>query len=111
MKSPWTDNDAAFFPMYDESVVISGKRPDGAFRQTIEVALFVDFTDDPTTDEMMDTDCEYVHLCCNPKDVAFLLKLRRGDTIERTAFNGVRYQVQEVKRDATTGWTITARSI
>ena len=97
--------------MYDESVVISGTRPAGGFKQTIDVALFVDYTDDPTTDGMMDTDCEYIHLCCNPKDVAFLVKLQRGDTVERTAFNGIKYKIQEVKYDGLMGWTITARSI
>ena len=110
-KSPWKDNDNAFIQMYDESVVISGKRPDKTFSQTIEVALFVDFTSDPTSDEMMDTDCQYIHLCCKDKDMAFLLKLQRGDMIERTAYNGIKYKIQEVKHDSLMGWVITARSI
>ena len=110
-KSPWKDNDNAFIQMYDESVVISGKRPDKTFSQTIEVALFVDFTDDATSDEMIDTDCQYIHLCCKDKDMAFLLKLQRGDMIERTAYNGIKYKIQEVKHDSLMGWVITARSI
>lgn len=109
--SPWKGNDDAFVQMYDESVVISGTRQDGNFKQTIEVALFVDYTDDPTNDDMIDTTIEYIHLCCRPEDVAFILKLRRGDLIERTTVNGRKYSVQEVKRDYVMGWTITARSI
>ena len=109
--SPWKGNDNAFDVMYDESVVISGTRTDGNFKQTIEVALFVDYTSDPTGEDMLDTDCEYIHLCCRPEDVAFLLKLKRGDVIERTAYNGIKYAIQEVKRDYVMGWVITARSI
>lgn len=55
MTSPWKDNDVAFAPMFDESVVISGTRPTGNFKQTIRVAFFVDFTGDPMSDETMDT--------------------------------------------------------
>lgn len=97
--------------MYDESVVISGKRPTGNFKQTIEVALFVDYTDDPTNEDMIDTNIEYIHMCVKVKDVAFATRLQRGDMIERTTVNGRKYSVQEVKRDCVMGWTITARSI
>lgn len=110
-KSPWKDNDDAFTQMYDESVVISGTRGSKAFKQTIEAAVFVDYTGGATTDDMMDTDREDIHICCKPEDVAFLLKLQRGDMVERTAYNGVKYKISEVKRDAVAGWCIDARNI
>jgi len=59
----------------------------------------------------MDTEREDIHLVCRGEDVAFLLKLRRGDTIERTAYNGVKYRIKEVKNDSVMGWVITARSV
>lgn len=110
-KSPWRDNDDAFTDMFDESVVLSGTRPTGNFKQTIKVALFVDYVPDSMSEDIMDTNIEYIHLCCNSKDVAFLVKLQRGDTIERTEYNGLKYKVQEVKHDGLMGWVITARSI
>lgn len=111
MKSPWANNDNAFKEMYDESIVISGTRPTETFKQTIETSVFVDLTGDPTSDDMMDTSFEQIHVCCKVKDLAFLLKLQRGDMIERTAYNGIKYKIQEVKHDQVMGWVITARSI
>lgn len=97
--------------MFDESVVLSGTRPTGTFKQTIKVVVFADYMPDPASDDMLDTNVECIHICCQSKDVAFLVKLQRGDTIERTEYNGVKYKIQEVKHDGAMGWVITARSI
>lgn len=63
-KSPWTDIDDAFKQMYTESIVISGRRGSQQFKQTIEAAVFIDNTGDATSDDMMDTNMEFLHICC-----------------------------------------------
>lgn len=110
MKSPWTDNDKAYSPMFTESVVISGTRGQDSFRQTIEAAVFVDNTGDALA-ENIDTDREDIDIVFDMKDWAFVQKLLRGDTVERTTLNGVRYRIQEVKRDFLMGWVVKARSV
>lgn len=110
MKSPWTDNDKAYSPMFTESVVISGTRGQEGFRQTIEAAVFVDNTGDALA-ENIDTDREDIDIVFDMKDWAFVQKLLRGDTVERTTLNGVRYRIQEVKRDFLMGWVVKARSV
>lgn len=97
--------------MFTESIVISGLRDDKQFRQTIEAAVFVDMTDDAISEEGIDSDRESINICCNQKDYAFIQKLLRGDLIERTMFNGVKYKIKNVKHDNTMGWVISARSI
>lgn len=110
MKSPWTDNDKAYSPMFTESVVISGTRGQDSFRQTIEAAVFVDNTGDALTDDAIDTDREDIDIVCRRKDYAFVQKLVRGDLVERTAYNGIRYAIKEIKNDAVMGLVISARS-
>ena len=105
-KSPWTDNDVAFEPMFTESVVIIHKDE----KQTIEAAVFVDSTDDAAIDDALDTDIEQIRVVCKKKDWGYISKLRRGDTVERTAVNGVKYKVQEIKNDFLMGMCILARS-
>ena len=79
--SPWKDNDDAFRPMFTESIVLSGIRENGTFKQTIEAAVFTDMTGDAMTDEAIDTDREDINICCNKSDYAFVQKLLRGDTV------------------------------
>ena len=110
-KSPWTDSNEAYGPMFTESVVISGTRETGTFKQTIQAAVFVDITGDALTDDAMDTDMETINICCNVSDYAFVQKLLRGDTVERTEVNGVKYKIKSVKRDDVMGWVIQARSV
>lgn len=110
MKSPWIDNDKAFAPMFTESIVISGKRGNKTFRQTIEAAIFVDMTGDALTDDAIDTDREDINIVCRKKDYAFVQKLVRGDLIERTAYNGIKYAIKEIKNDSVMGLVINARS-
>lgn len=111
MKSPWIDNDKAFAPMFTESIVISCKRSNKTIKQTIEAAVFVDMTGDAISDNTLDTDREDIGIVCRKEDWAFVQKLLRGDSIERTEVNGVKYSVKEVKHDSIMGWVITARSI
>jgi len=111
MKSPWIDNDKAFAPMFTESIVISCKRSNKTIKQTIEAAVFVDMTGDAISDNTLDTDREDIDIVCRKEDWAFVQKLLRGDSIERTEVNGVKYSVKEVKHDSIMGWVITARSI
>ena len=109
-KSPWKDIDDAFIPMFTESVIVSGKHGQNAFKQTIEAAVFVDMTGDALS-ENIDTDMEDINIIFNQKDWAFVQKLVRGDQIERTMLNGIKYKIQEVKHDSLMGWVVKARSI
>lgn len=109
-KSPWKDIDNAFLPMFTESVVVSGKRGQNVFKQTIEAAVFVDMTGDALADDI-DTDREDINVVFNQKDWAFVQKLLRGDEVERTMLNGIKYKIQEVKHDGLMGWVVKARSI
>lgn len=111
MKSPWTDNDKAFAPMFTESVIISGKRGQEVFKQTIEAAIFLDMTGDALADNTIDTDREDINVVFDKKDWAFVQKLLRGDLIERTMMNGLNYKIQDVKHDSLMGWVVKARSI
>lgn len=107
MKSPWKDYDAAFEPMFSESIVLTHLSK----KQTIEAAVFIDNTGDALNDDMIDTDREDIQIVCNKRDWSYISKLSRGDLVERTATNGVKYKVTEVKQDALMGWCIYARSI
>lgn len=111
MKSPWTDNDKAFAPMFTESIIVSGQRGQDTFRQTIETAIFVDMTGDALAESNVDTDREDINVVFNQKDYAFVQKLLRGDLIERTMMNGIKYKIQEVKHDSLMGWVVKARSV
>lgn len=111
MKSPWTDVDGAFCVMYDEPVVISGKRADRRFCQTIDAVVFASSTGDALADGMMDSDREDIYIVCRQQDYAFVQSLQRGDMVSRTAFNGLSYKVQDVRRDMLMGWLIAARSV
>ena len=68
-------------------------------------------TGDAILDEAVDTDMENINICCNQSDYAFIQKVRRGDTIERTEVNGVKYKIKSVKHDDVMGLVIQARSI
>lgn len=107
MKSPWKDNDVAFEPMFTESVVIVHKNE----KQTIEAAVFIDNTADSVIDEALDTDIEEIRVVCEKRDWGYVSKLLRGDEVQRTDVNGVRYKISEVKFDTLMGWCIYARSI
>ena len=110
-KSPFQNIEAAFTPMYEESVVIRGTRPDNkSFAQTISAAIFLSMMGDSISEDTMDTDREDIDIVCRERDWAFVQTLRRGDEVERTTYNGVKYSIQEVKRDQTMGWVISARS-
>ena len=106
MKSPFEDIDAAFDPMFDESIVLShcGET------QTIQASVFLDNTADPITGDAMETDREEIYIVCKPQDWGYVSQLARGDKVERIAF-GTKYKVTEAKRDAVLGWCIHARSI
>ena len=111
MKSPWKDIDDAFCPMFDESVIVRGQRNNKEFSQTIKAFVSSDTTADAYTENAMDTDAEHIDVVFSRKDWAFVQKLLRGDEIERTCVNGLKYRIQEVKNDAIMGWVIKARSI
>ena len=107
MKSPWKDNDVAFEPMFTESIVLTHKNE----KQSIEAAVFIDNTADSIVDEALDTDFEEIKVVCKRKDWGYVSKLVRGDLVERTEVNGVKYKVQEIKNDSLMGICILARSI
>lgn len=104
--SPWKDNDDAFEAMYDESVVVKH----GGEKATLEVCVFTDNTGDAISDEGMDTTREDIKIVCKREDWPYMSRLVRGDSVERTAYNGLKYKVQEAKFDALMGWCIYARS-
>lgn len=106
MKSPFAETDAAYDVFYDEQVVITH----GGQKQTLEVNIFTDSTGDALTDSAMDTDREDILLVFQKKDWGYLSRLVRGDTIERTAYNGLKYKVVESRHDAIMGWVLRARS-
>lgn len=97
--------------MFTESIVISGRRDGKEFRQTISAAVFTDMTGDPLAEEAVDTDREDINITCSRSDWAFVQKLLRGDLVERTETNGLKYRVKTVKNDSVMGWVIQARSI
>lgn len=105
--SPWKDIDDAFEMMYDESIVVKHSNETA----TVEVCIFTDNTGDSLADETMDTTREDIKIACKREDWPYMSRLVRGDTIERTAYNGLKYKVQEAKFDALMGWCIYARSI
>lgn len=107
MCNPWKEVDEAFQLMFDESIVITH----GGEKATIEVVVFTDNTGDSLVEETMDTTREDIKIVCKRKDWPYMSRLVRGDTIERTTCNGVKYKVQEAKFDALMGWCIYARSI
>lgn len=109
MKSPWTGNEKAFDPMFDESVTIHGNRDGVEFRQTIATSIFQDITGDSLTEDTIDTDREDVNAVCRQEDYAFVHSLRRGDFLERGS--GKKYKVKEIKNDSIMGLVITARSV
>lgn len=107
MKSPFKNTDAAYDVFYDETVVITH----GGEKQTLQVNVFTDTTGDTITDAAMDTDREDIMLVFQRKDWAYMSNLVRGDTIERTAYNGLRYKVVQAKYDSIMGWVLHARSM
>lgn len=106
MTSPFDNTDKAFDVFYSEAVVVTHKGE----RQTLEVNIFTDATADPLDDSAMDTDREDILLVFNRKDWGYVSKLGRGDTVERTANNGVAYKVSSARHDAVMGWVVRARS-
>lgn len=106
-KSPWKETDKAFEQMFDESVVLTH----GSKTNTIKAAVFTDMTGDSITDDNMDTDREDIYLVCGRKDWPFVQKLKRGDKVTRTDYNGLEYKVTSVKNDVIMGWCIYARSV
>jgi len=97
--------------MFCEDVIINTS--DGK-RTTLQAAVFVDGTlDEPvSSSEFMDTDIEGVNILFRKVDWPFVRdKIKRGDTIERKDFNGVRYKVYDVKNDNCLGWCVRARSV
>lgn len=107
MKSPFTCCEKAFGAFYDEHVVITH----GGERQTVPVCVFTDMTGDPLSDADMDTDREDLYLVFPERFWSYVSKLVRGDSVERTAENGVAYRVQEPRHDALMGWCLRVRSV
>lgn len=75
------------------------------------MSVFLDNTADALLDDTMDTDREDIYIVGRKRDWGYVSKLTRGDTIQRTTVNGVRYAVSEVKHDGLLGWCIHARSV
>lgn len=94
--------------MFDESVSFETK--DGR-RTTLRASVFTDGTADPLADDALDTTREDVTLVFARRDWPFVQKLVRGDTLERTDFNGLTYKVSEALLDNCLGWYVKARSI
>lgn len=106
MQSPFTDTDNAFEVFYDERVVITH----GGMRTTLDVCIFTDMTGDALDDNAMDTDRQDILVVFKVVDWPYMSNLVRGDMIERTEANGVKYRIQETKYDAVMGWVVRARS-
>lgn len=106
-ESPWKNADNAFELMYDESIVVKH----GGEKATVNVCVFTDNTGEALTDDAIDTTREDIKVVCKLEDWPYMSKLIRGDTIERTAYNGMKYKVSESVFDALMGWCIIARSV
>ena len=110
MKDPWTIDNAAFLPMYNEPVVIRHKEDGKTIEQTASVAVFSAMTGETISPDAMDTDREEINIAFRKRDWGFVQSLVRGDEIVRTATNGKRYKVSEAKYDEIMGWCLAARS-
>lgn len=107
MRNPWKEQDDAFDMMFDESIVVKH----GDNKATVVVSVFTDNIGDSLSEDTLDTTREDIKIVCKRKDWPYMSRLLRGDVIERTSYNGVKYKVLEAKFDALMGWCIYARSI
>lgn len=105
--SPWKNNEDAFCTMFDETVMVSFTRNNVENKQSIKVNIFLDNTEMPIDDNVMDSNIEQLLLIIKQKDWAFCKTLARGDTITRN--NGKQYGVMSVNDDELMGLVITAR--
>ena len=110
MKDPWTIDNPAFEPMYNEPVVIRHKDGNRTVEQTVSVAVFSAMTGDTISNDAIDTDREEISIAFKRHDWPFVQSLMRGDEIIRTATNGKRYKIAEAKYDEIMGWCLAARS-
>ena len=107
MKSPFNNFDKAFDAMFTETVMVSFTRNNVENKQSIKVNIFLDNTEMPIDDNVMDSNIEQILLIIKQKDWAFCKTLARGDTITRN--NGKQYGVMSVNDDELMGLVITAR--
>lgn len=110
MRSPWTNIEEAFEPMYDEKVVIELK--DGS-RLPIGVIVFTDNTSEPINEEMIDSEIEEISILVSDRyweDV--LSRVKRGDVVIRPCkMKNGKYSVSSVTMDASMGLIVRARSM
>ena len=110
MRSPWTNIEEAFEPMYDEKVVIELK--DGS-RLPIGVIVFTDNTSEPINEEMIDSEIEEISILVSDRyweDV--LSRVKRGDVVIRPCkMKKEKYSVSSVTMDASMGLIVRARSM
>lgn len=112
MTTPWNGFDDAFTPMFSEPVVITSSQGNNNISQTVVCCVLSSTTDEPYSDEMMDTNRVELDFVCNRKDWKFLSMVHRGDTLVRQGiFNKPKYTVQTVKEDDVLGIIIKAKSV
>ena len=112
MTTPWNGFDKAFEPMFSEPVVITCSHDKTKISQTVFCCVLSSVTDEPYSDEMLDTDRVELDFVCNRKDWTFLSTVHRGDTLERHGlFNKPKYTVQSVREDDVLGIIIKAKSV
>jgi hypothetical protein len=107
MKSPFENIDAAFDVMFTEAITVMINRNGNTHKQTIKANVFLDNTELPLDENIMDSNLEQILIICKPKDWAFCKTLQRGDDIIRN--DGRKYNVMSVNNDELMGYVITAR--
>ena len=110
MKSPFNENTIkAFKVFYDTPLIFSKKK--GNFKETIWCSIFTDNTQDPLSDDAMDTNRESINIIKKKKKWSLLKSVERGDKIERSGFLKNRYYtINNVMEDDIFGYVINASS-
>lgn len=110
MKSPFSkDTIKAFKVFYDTPLIFKKKK--GSYTQTINCSVFTDNTQDPLSDEAMDTDRESINILVPREKWSLLKDLERGDKIERSGLLKKRYYtINNVMEDDIFGYVINASS-
>lgn len=108
MRSPWTNTDNAFEPMFNDVIEIVCSNGN---RQTLSCVLLTDGTGEVLTNEMIGTDRQDISLNIKKEDWWFLKNVEIGDIINREV-NGTKmtYSVSEIVDDFLMGKVIKARS-
>lgn len=111
MRNPFEQIDEAFGPMFTECVQLRAKSGSRKLEQSVRAAVFNDATAEEFSDSSLATECEYISVVADSKDVQVVKGLKVGDEIIRYETNQKTYLVQSCVYDAGMGYVIRARSI